>query len=350
MELPSGKVQSPAREVYSESLYARDHLDCSPLRSLRLGQYKYIGAPEPELYDLAHDPGEQHNLFATQNALALSLRERLLALRSRYSSGLHTGRQAAVDLETLNRLSSLGYLALSHRQVNADDSGPDPKDRIGEYRQYGHAIMLASAGQLPEAIEEFGKVLKDDPGNVLARFYLAVCYFRSRQLDNAVKELQTALAEAPDDVQTHELLGTIWLEKRDDGRAEAEFRHILSIAPDDYGANYNLGVLNLNAGQWEEGVQYLRAAVHFHPSSAQAHTALGEAYLQRVKWDQAQSEFAEALHLDPKSASAHYNLGKVLLQRNQVQEAVEEFRQALVLDPHFQPALQALDTLKKPHD
>jgi arylsulfatase A-like enzyme/Tfp pilus assembly protein PilF len=350
LDLLSGKVQSPAREVYSESLYARDHLDCSPLRSLRLGQYKYIGAPKPELYDLARDPGEQHNLFTTQNALALSLRERLLTLRSRYSSGLHTGGQAAVDLETLNRLSSLGYLALSHRQVNADDSGIDPKDRIGEYRQYGRAIMLASAGQLPEAIEEFGKVLKDDPGNVLARFYLAVCYFRSRQLDDAVKELQTALAEAPDDVQTHELLGTIWLEKRDYGRAEAEFRHILSIAPDDYGANYNLGVLDLNAGQWEEGVLYLGAAVHFHPSSVQAHTALGEAYLQRGKWDQAQSEFAEALHLAPKSASAHYNLGKVLLQRTQVQEAVEEFRRALVLDPHFQPALQALDTLKKPHD
>jgi len=333
LELMGGKVQSPAREVYSESLYARDHLDCSPLRSLRMGRYKCIDAPKAELYDVARDPGEQHNLFTNQKALALSLRERLLALRSRYSSDTRTGRQVLVDSEILNRLSSLGYLALSRRQTSPDDSGPDPKDRIGEYRRYGRAIMLASAGQLPEAIQEFGKVLEDDPGSVLARFYLAVCYFRSRQLDDAVKELQATLAEAPDDAQAHELLGTIWLEKRDYARAETEFRHILTIAPDDYGANYNLAVLDLLAGRWEEGVQYLHVAIHSQPSSVQAHNALGNTYLQRGKLDQAQSEFSEAIHLDPKSAPAHYDLGKVLLQRKQVQEAVQEFRQALQ-QPH----------------
>jgi tetratricopeptide (TPR) repeat protein len=350
LELLGGKVQSPAREIYSESLYARDHLDCSALRSLRIRRYKFIEAPQPELYDVARDPGERHNLFASQKALALSLRERLLALRSRYSSGVRAGQQMPVDSETLNRLSSLGYVALSRRRANPDNAGPDPKDRIGEYRRYSRAIMLASAGQLPEAIQEFGKVLKEDPRNVLARFYLAVCYHRSHQLNEAVQELQATLAEAPEDAQAHELLGSIWLEKRDYARAETEFRRILTLAPDDYGANYNLAVLDFLAGQWEEGVQHLRAAIHSHPGSVQAHNALGNAYLQRGNWDQARSEFSEAIHLDPKSAQAHYNLGKVLLQRKLAQEAAQEFREALLLDPHFQPARQALDALKPPHD
>ena len=281
LELPGGKVQSPAREIYSESLYAQDHLDCSPLRSLRVGRYKFIEAPKPELYDVARDPGEHHNIFADKKALALSLRERLLALRSRYSSGARAGQQNPVDSETLNRLSSLGYLAMSGRQASPDNSGPDPKDRLGEYRRYGRAVMLASAGQLPEAIQEFGKVLKDDPGNVLTRFYLAVCYHRSHQLNEAVQELQATLAEAPDDAQARELLGTIWLEKRDYARAEIEFRRLLTIAPEDYGANYNLAVLDLLAGRWEEGVQHLRAAIHSHPGSVQAHNALGNAHLER---------------------------------------------------------------------
>jgi arylsulfatase A-like enzyme len=262
-ELLGGKVQSPVREVYGESLYARDHLDCSPLRSLRIGRYKFIEAPQPELYDVARDPGEQHNLFASEKASALSLRDRLLSLRSRNPSGARAG-QMPVDSETLNRLTSLGYLAVSRCRANPDKAGPDPKDRIGEYQRYGRAIMLASAGQLPEAIQEFGKVLKDDPGNVLTRFYLAVCYHRSHQLNEAVQELQAALAEAPDDAQVHELLGTIWLEKRNYARAETEFRRLLTLAPDDYGANYNLAVLDLLAGRWEEGVQHLRAAVLVH--------------------------------------------------------------------------------------
>jgi membrane-anchored protein YejM (alkaline phosphatase superfamily) len=37
-------------EIYSESLYARDHFGCAALRTLRLGRYKYIDAPKPELY------------------------------------------------------------------------------------------------------------------------------------------------------------------------------------------------------------------------------------------------------------------------------------------------------------
>ena len=350
LELLGGKVQSPVREVYGESLYARDHLDCSALRSLRIGRYKFIEAPKPELYDLARDPGEQHNLFASPKASALSLRDRLLSLRSRYSSGGKTGQQKPVNSETLNRLRSLGYLAMSGRQANTDNAGPDPKDRIGEYQRYGRAIMLASAGQLPEAIQEFGKVLKDDPGNVLTRFYLAVCHYRAHHLNEAIQELQTTLAEAPDDAQARELLGTIWLEKRDYARAETEFRRILTLAPDDYGANYNLAVLDLLAGQWEEGVQYLRAGIHSHPGSVQAHNALGNAYLQRGNWDQAQNEFSEAIRLDPKSAPAHYNLGQVLLQRKRAQEAAQEFRETLLLDPHFQPAREALDALKRPHD
>jgi choline-sulfatase len=350
LELLDRKVQSPAHEVYSESVYARDHLDCSPLRGLRVGRYKFIEAPHPELYDVARDPDERHNLFTEQKSLALTLRQRLLAFRSCYSSGGNTAQQKPVDLETLNRLSSLGYLAMSGRQANPDNDGADPKDRIDEYRQYSRAIMLASADQLPEAIQEFGKVLKDDPGNVLMRFYLAVCYYRSHQLNEAVQELRATLAEAADDVQARELLGTIWLEKKDYARAEVEFRRLLTIVPDDYGANYNLAVLELLAGRWEEGVQHLRAATHSHPGSVQAHTALGNAYLQRGNWDEAQSEFSEVIHLDPRSAPAHYNLGRVLLQRKRAQEAALEFRVSLELDPHFEPAREALDFLKQPHD
>ena len=51
------------RESYAETVYPRT-LGWAPLHSLRVGTLKYIDAPRPELYDLAHDPGEQHDLAA----------------------------------------------------------------------------------------------------------------------------------------------------------------------------------------------------------------------------------------------------------------------------------------------
>ena len=48
LDLATSKASTSPSEVYSESLYARNHFGCSSLRSLRLGRYKYIEASKPE--------------------------------------------------------------------------------------------------------------------------------------------------------------------------------------------------------------------------------------------------------------------------------------------------------------
>src|SRR6185437_13168956 len=71
------------REVYSENHYAETHFDCSFISALRIGRYKYIDAPKPELYDLLADPGEQRNIYSVKTSEAKSLRQRLIRVRSR---------------------------------------------------------------------------------------------------------------------------------------------------------------------------------------------------------------------------------------------------------------------------
>src|SRR5262249_1376475 len=77
LELVTLKGSVDDREVVGESLYAKNHFGCSWLQSLRLGNFKYVAAPKPELYDLSRDPREQHNLCAEQAASARALGERL---------------------------------------------------------------------------------------------------------------------------------------------------------------------------------------------------------------------------------------------------------------------------------
>jgi arylsulfatase A-like enzyme len=48
---------------YSETYYPRYHFGASELKSIQSTQFKYIKAPEPELYNLVEDPSEQNNLF-----------------------------------------------------------------------------------------------------------------------------------------------------------------------------------------------------------------------------------------------------------------------------------------------
>ena len=54
--LGGGGVSS--RTLYAESFAPLLDFGWSPLRALRDGQWKYIAAPRPELYDIVSDPGE----------------------------------------------------------------------------------------------------------------------------------------------------------------------------------------------------------------------------------------------------------------------------------------------------
>jgi len=55
---------SPAepRSLYGESYYGRFNFGWSELRSLSVGNWKYIEAPVPELYRVDQDPAETHNV------------------------------------------------------------------------------------------------------------------------------------------------------------------------------------------------------------------------------------------------------------------------------------------------
>jgi choline-sulfatase len=338
--LPAKASVAP-RAVYSESLYARDHFDCSPLRSLRIGQYKYIEAPHPELYNLAQDPAETHNLYLEKRMIALEMERGLLALRSRYAHSSQPSQQAP-SAETQALLSSLGYTALMSRHNAADESGPDPKDRLAEYQDYRRAIEFASNGNHSKAIRAFGTVLKDDPNNVLAHFYLAVTYHRVHEFDDAVKQLQETLQLDPGETRAQELLGTIWLEERDYSRAQQSFEHLLELAPEDYGANYNLGVLAARHGQWTQAIRYLRTAVAADPQSFLAHGSLGLTYLETGQASLAIEEFQRAARLEPGAAGAHYNLGLAWRDLRRFDLAAQEFRKALAIDPGDRRALKAL--------
>jgi arylsulfatase A-like enzyme/Tfp pilus assembly protein PilF len=287
-----GPRPSSGNPVYGESMYARDHLGCSPLRSIRLKRYKFIEAPTPELYDLASDPGEKDNRYERDRAKAGELRARLLSFT--HDENRPAGRP--VDPEVLARLRSLGYLGGAPFRPA---SGTDPKDRLSLYQRYGRAVRSANTGRLPEAIREFQAVLTRDGKNALAHYYLAVCYYRLRRLDDAIKELSVTQAISRDYLPAEELLATIWLQKQAYGRARQQFAHVAAIAPQNYAAHYNLGVLARRDGRADEAAREWRAAARADPASAQPHLALATLYCAQGDLNRASEEFRRAVAIDP---------------------------------------------------
>jgi len=364
-------------QIYSESLYARNHFGCAALRALRLGSYKYIDAPRPELYDLASDPLESRNIYSAQQVRATAMRQRLMALLT----DTPTAKPRTLSPDAVNALRSLGYLSGS-TATSRLASQIDPKDRIGDFELYGHALALSSSGLLTEsngilqrlaeklpdvvdlrissglnqqqlthyaeAAQEFQRALERAPTNSQAHFDLALSDFRLHRLDEAVQELQAALALEPWYTRAEELLATIYLQQKDYEQARTRLNHMLSIDPDNYAAHYNLGVLAATKRNWPEAQQEIQSALRTDPASAEAHSALGSVYLERASLEQARAELEEAIRLQPDSALAHFNLGLVFKRQAMLDDAQREFRAALQADPRFAAAQAELDRMEAP--
>jgi len=303
---------SPPREVYSESSYAHDKFGWARLRSLREGDYQYIDAPHPELYDLKRDPGERQNLLPGQTALAASYRERLAALVATYRSVPVAAQTAtAVASGAAEALRSLGYLDITPPESALDNSGVDPKDRIFEYKRYLLAGHLARIGKADEAAAEFQAIIADDPRNLPARVELARADVALRRYLDGAHQLQAALALNPHNVEAEELLGDIWLAMGALDRAAAEFRQLLTYAPQDYEAHMGLGLLAARLGQASEAAQDFRAALVANPLSAEAHYQLGLILELHDQKPEAVREFHAALQINPQYTAARAELAKL---------------------------------------
>jgi len=312
LELARGK-NSPPRDVYSESSYAHDKFGWAALRSLRRGDYQYIDAPHPELYDLKHDPAELHNLLPGQSALAASYRDRLAALVATYHSVPAAGGPAATAAApgAAENLRSLGYLDITSPQAALDDSGVDPKDRLFQYKRYLLAGHLARTGKADEAVAEFQAILADDPRNLPAYIELARADVGLHRYLDGASRLQAALKLDPHNVEAEELLGDIWLTVGNLGRAAAEFHQLLTFAPHDYEAHFGLGLIAAHQGRSTEAAEHFRAALAANPHSAEAHYQLGMILEAQKQKPEAVREFQAALQIDPQFARARRELAKL---------------------------------------
>jgi Tfp pilus assembly protein PilF len=88
----------------------------------------------------------------------------------------------------------LGYLSGIPHKVT---EGPDPKDRLPEYRLFEKALDAFYAHRPEAAISGLRRVLTLDPGNLPARGTLGQVYLSAGKPEAAVREWKAAIAIDP---------------------------------------------------------------------------------------------------------------------------------------------------------
>jgi len=313
------------RAVYSETHYPRLHLGWSDLASLIAGGLHYIEGPDPELYDLAADPGETRNILRERAADSSELRDRLAEHRRELQA------PSEVDPEAARRLAALGYLAT--RAPARDGPLADPKSQLHVLEELTAAFRARARRDYPSAATAFQRVVAENPGMTDAWENLAECLHRLGRLAEAVKAFERAMALSRG--ADHVALGAalVFLDAGELAQARAHAKLAVETIP--AAAQRVLARVALAEEDLEKAEEHARAALAVRPNDTASQVMLAQVAVERGELDEAQRLIARAeqeqakRHGEKTTPGLFLTKGDILARQGLTREAEESFRREI---------------------
>jgi arylsulfatase A-like enzyme/Tfp pilus assembly protein PilF len=325
------------RYVYSESLYPLLHYGWAALRSIRGTRFKFIDAPQPELYDVVGDGREQKNLLLDERRTSRQMKDRLAAMLSEMeSAGRGVTRLPEIDDETLAQLEALGYLAGRGGVALEEEDDilrADPKDRIELHQLVMAAQTEIGRGEEDTARDKLQRVLATDPTVLDAHQMLGSIANRQEQFAAAVPHFQEALALQGDHAPSIFGLAYAFLKLEREDDALVGFQRVLELSPNDTRAAVALVDILVAKDRVTEAIDILQTAAAREDAPAALHNQLGELWVLAERPVEAKSSFERAAELGPRYAEARFNLAVLLEEEGRLEEALTLYEEVLELSP-----------------
>ena len=167
--------------------------------------------------------------------------------------------------------------------------------------------------KLPQAIEQFLKIIKLEPDNTSALY----------------------------------LLGSVYADNNDRSKAIETFRKVLELDPDNDEALNSLGYMYAEDGvHLDEALQMVRKAIEMDPSNGAYYDSLGWVLYKK-------GMYAEALTALQKAAMyiqdplLYEHMGDVYKAQKEFAKACQFWRKSLDLDPHQNAVQQKIKEVEK---
>jgi len=328
-----GETSEPARVAYSESYNPKYEYGWSELKSLHSNSFHLIDAPQPELYDVRADPGEQTNIAGRQPNVLRQL-ERQLDEVLAHSSRKRSDNQdpAPVDPQAQERLAALGYVAGSAHATRGRRLA-NPKDKIGLANLIKEAGADVAAGHLDAASEKIQSVLSSDPDILAAYNVLGNLQLKRGDRLKAIDTYRRALARDPGFRPALFNLAAAYFAVDRPREAAAALHRLLELDPRDTDVILRLGQVALEAGDPRKAGAFFAQVLSTKPDSVDAETGLGNVALAQNDLRAAEAHFRRAANVGPAREDVHYNVGAVLHRRGALNEAEAEYKREIALHP-----------------
>lgn len=268
----------------------------------------------------AATPDELSDLFTTRGARDSFVRMCLLE------------GEAFVPLERPALvLASMGNIDQALEEYRAS-AAIDPWN-VDLHRQMGQVLFKGSRNR--EAAEAFERVVSLDPGDAASWGQLGSTCLRLMWWESAIEALEKAESLSGPQPAGLLALGYAYERKPDFEKALARYRQAAGLAPRWSQARYRAGRALIKLDRLDEAEAELERALAIDPGMAEAACFLGSVLLEKKDLPRATAELERAVALRPGYAKAHFYLGQAYLRAGRREDAREELAtyQRLLAEP-----------------
>ncbi|MBI3400713.1 MAG: sulfatase-like hydrolase/transferase [Acidobacteria bacterium] len=347
---PGNNIPRDPAPSYAETFYPKWHFGWSELKSVRVGDWKYIDAPKPELYDMRADAAETRNAIDARGPLAGGLSTELGKIQNGFGAAAAVTDAPQPDPETLARLRSLGYVGIASPSPGV--RGPDPKDMVPKLETFKTGISRAmdalGRGNADAAITQLKALVAMNDRSYELHLFLGDAYAAKRQYDTALGEyaaarMLNAHSSAPAISEARVYMG-----QGDLARALQQIDAAARLDPSSSEVPLVRGEILEKMGRRPDALAQYEMAVRANGSDAQARVSLASLALQLHQYDLAKPQFEALVHMGYRPSRMHFGLAQIAEAQGDVKKAVAEYRRALQIEPGLAEARAALTRLGTP--
>jgi arylsulfatase A-like enzyme/Flp pilus assembly protein TadD len=317
-------------DAYIETFYPRDNYGWSELIGLISGDWKFIRAPKPELYNLKSDPQEEQNQFQNQRKIVTELSRDLEQLIENSSIPAETAART-LSAEERERLQALGYIGYSGNDLQGEL--PDPKDRIAELRTIQQAQMFEYAGNFSEAEQLHRQMLSLRPDSPSSYINLALAQARQEKFEEAVATLKQGADRIPGSELLLARLGHTYFVTGRLDEALSTMQQVLALNPDYFDALMVSAVILDTMGRKEAARDYFVRALAIEPENKQVRMSYAMNLATGGELDKAITAFQELIQDYPGEFLLYQHLGIAQGMSGDYFNAIQNLKEAVRLNP-----------------
>jgi tetratricopeptide (TPR) repeat protein len=205
------------------------------------------------------------------------------------------------------------------------------------------ALIYSSEHKYDLAASEYEIVLKyaavNRPANTQAYLSLGQLYYAQGKLPQAIEQFSRIIKLEPDNTIALYLLGSVYADHNDSLKAIEIFRRVLELAPDNDEALNSLGYMYAEVGSHlDEALSLVRRAIKIDPLNGAYYDSLGWVFYKKGMYARALTALQKAATYiqDPL---LYEHMGDVYKAQKNLIQARKFWRKSLDLDPH-QDAVQ----------